>query len=87
MVEIHILFKFSNCASLTLVVNFGAVLSTEALVLQGFIVHVKLLHHVVVELVPTSAGTTTKRQRMGKHPIRYKNGIYNKTCAHCSDSV
>ncbi len=49
------------CVSLTLVVNFGTVLSTKALVLQSFIVHVKLLHHVVIELVPTSSGATTEK--------------------------
>lgn len=62
---------------LTLVVNFGTVLSTEALVLQSFVVHVKLLHHVVVELVPASAGATTKRKGQAKtegeeeHQIRF----------------
>jgi len=39
---------------LTLVVHFGPVLSAEALVLQSLVVHVELLHHVVVELVPVA---------------------------------
>lgn len=52
--------------SLTLVINFGTILSSKALILQSFIIHIKLLHHVVVELVPTSPSTATKRQRKTK---------------------
>lgn len=57
---------------LTLVVNFGTVFSTEALVFQSFIVHVKLLHHGVVELVPASTGAATKGegQRQNKDTIK-----------------
>ncbi len=51
---------------LTLVINFRTVLSTKALVLQSFIIHIKLLHHVVVELVPTSTSATTKRKGQKK---------------------
>lgn len=52
--------------SLTLVINFGTVLSTKALVLQSFIIHIKLLHHIVIKFVPTSAGATTKRWEQTK---------------------
>lgn len=47
----------------TLVVNFGPVLSAEALVLQRLVVHVKLLHHVVVELVPPTASAAAVKER------------------------
>jgi len=52
--------------SLTLVIDFGTVLSTEALVLQSLIVHIKLLNHVVVELVPAPTGIPTVRQTGSK---------------------
>lgn len=48
---------------LTLVIDFGAIFSSKALVLKSFIIHIKLFHHVVVELVPTSPGATTETQR------------------------
>lgn len=51
---------------LTLVIDFGAVLSSKALVLQSFIIHIKLFHHIVIELVPTSPSTAPERQRKTK---------------------
>lgn len=45
---------------LTLVIHFRSVLSSKALILQGLIVHVELLHHVIVEFVPASPSAAPK---------------------------
>lgn len=66
---------YGEGSSHTLVVNFGPVLSAEALVLQRLVVHVELLHHVVVELVPPAAGAAAvqrerkKKQRMNERRL------------------
>lgn len=60
-------------AFLTLVVNLRTVFSTKALVFQSFIVHVELLHHSVVELVPTSTGAATKSEHLRERKTREEN--------------
>lgn len=61
--KIIFLFRYK---SHTLVINFGTVLSTEALVLKRFIIHIELLHHVVIELVPSSTGAAAEKREQNQ---------------------